>query len=224
MKALFGIIWISPFIVNVWIPWNAFSPIFCINEGIVISFNDEHPSNADESIIVNEFVLRNTFVKDEHPSNADDPIVVQESVFIFILVNDKQFLNEFLGICIISPLIVNSFTPRKTLFSIVRIDDGIVISVNKVHPSNVDSSKDAKEDGISIFFKFEHPLKIEFWIVWIDCGNDISVKDVQPSNTDDPKELNFLESKEILVNDEQFLKVLQICIKLCPRIKLCPYV
>lgn len=54
----------SPEIVNFWIPLNALFSIVWTDEGIVISDNDVHPSNADDPIELIVFVLSITLVNE----------------------------------------------------------------------------------------------------------------------------------------------------------------
>ena len=197
-----GICSISPLIVKNFISLKASFSIFWIDDGKEISVNDEHPSNADDPIVVNAFVWN------------------------IIWVNDEQFLNDSLGTCRISPVIVKVLIFLNASVSIIWIEDGKEISCNDVHPSKADDPIDVNEFELSTNFVNEVlflnesfgilwispfiansliPWKALLSIVWIDDGKVISVNDEQYSNADLPIDFNFLVLNMIWFNDEQFL-------------------
>ena len=248
LKELLGICWISPMIDNDVIPWKASFSIVLIEDDSDISFNDEHPSKADDPIDFNEFAFNIIFfndsqflnelsgifsifplivnatipwnalssivcndagseisIRDLHWLNAQDPIEIKLSVSNVILDKCVQESNVLLGICWISPLIVNSLIPKKELYSIDVIDEGIVISFNDEHPSKLWLSIVLNEEGIDIFSIDVHSLKIDPPILWIDDGIMISFNNEHPSNADDLIETILSLSKTIFVKDLQFL-------------------
>lgn len=140
-------------------------------------------------------------VKLEQPSNADEPINVRLFVLSINWVNDVQFLNVLFGMLEISLYIFNFLIPKNTLFSIISIDGGSLISSNEEQPSNAEDPIDIRELLLMyslvkeeqflnvllrrcVIFPFTVNIFIP-WnafspIFWIDAGNSISLNDVHP--------------------------------------------
>lgn len=152
-------------------------------------------------------------VNDEHPSNADDPIVINVFDLIITWVKVTQFLNELLGIFFIFPFIVIDLIPRNALLSMLWIDEGNIISFNDEHPSNDDDPIEVRLFVINVIcFKVEQFLNESFgiiWmsllivkfstprnafslIIWIDDGILICNNDVHPSKAEDPMDFKLL--------------------------------
>ena len=124
-----------------------------------ILFNNEHPENADCSIIfIDEGIL--TSKSDEHPINTDLSIFEIEDG-ILILDKDEHSLNE--------------------LSSIDTTVEGISIWFNELHFWKAPDWIWDKDEGDSnaTCFKLEQPMKVYIQIVFINDGISISFNEEQ---------------------------------------------
>lgn len=133
--------------------------IFFTEEGIIMSFNKLHPSNALCPIIVKDEGDSNIiFFNDVHSSKTWSSIIVIDDGIV-ICVNDWFRLNNLLGILLILPEITSELTPL-----------------------NIKLPKDVTDEGIDICCNARHPLKASPLIVVTEEGIDIAVNALHWSN------------------------------------------
>lgn len=186
-------------------PLKSDSGIDVIEEGISISINEQHLSNAPLSKLVTEGG-KAKLVNDEQSWKANSGILpIEEGNENVTFDNAVHLLKMYLPIDVIEEGISISFKeehPSKTPFpsfftdegivtffnevhllnancSIDVIDEGISTSVNELQPSNEYSEIVCKENGISILVKAEQPLNEKFPMMWNIDGNFSSSNEMQ---------------------------------------------
>ena len=178
-KDLLGIVFVSLFIINDSIPRKELLPTD-VSDGKYTSFNAIHPSKTDDP-------------------NDDNLVEIK-----LILDKVEQPLNESFGIYDMSPFTSSFLTPKKAFSLIVLIIDGKVILDNEEHPSNVDSFIMRIDDGIAISVNNEQFLNAYFSNVLTVGGNSIFLNDEHPSKVDSSIDFK-VDNIVICERDEQSL-------------------